>query len=109
MNLLMKRIGANVTLPVMVILWGIACTCQGSHFPLESPVSVFTSHIRRRTFLSRTSRVPALPWRFRRYYPLAWTFPNTDTVLPQVALHPVLFSSSPAFINAMPCSSAFPR
>ena len=32
MNLLMKRLGANVTLPVMVILWGIVCACQGSHF-----------------------------------------------------------------------------
>lgn len=32
MNLLMKRLGANVTLPVMVVLWGIVCACQGSHF-----------------------------------------------------------------------------
>ena len=32
MNLLMKRLGASVTLPVMVVLWGIACACQGSHF-----------------------------------------------------------------------------
>ncbi|KAH9992319.1 MFS general substrate transporter [Russula vinacea] len=30
MNLLMKRLGANVTLPIMVILWGIVCTCQGA-------------------------------------------------------------------------------
>jgi len=30
MNLLMKRIGANVTLPIMVILWGIVCACQGA-------------------------------------------------------------------------------
>ncbi|KAI0301017.1 MFS general substrate transporter [Multifurca ochricompacta] len=30
MNLLMKRIGANVTLPVMVVLWGIACASQGA-------------------------------------------------------------------------------
>lgn len=29
MNLLMKRLGANVTLPVMVILWGMVCACQG--------------------------------------------------------------------------------
>ena len=29
MNLLMKRIGANITLPTMVILWGIVCACQG--------------------------------------------------------------------------------
>jgi hypothetical protein len=33
MNLLMKRFGANITLPVMVILWGIVCTCQGNFFP----------------------------------------------------------------------------
>ncbi|KAH9077941.1 MFS general substrate transporter [Lactarius deliciosus] len=30
MNLLMKRLGANVTLPLMVILWGIVCACQGA-------------------------------------------------------------------------------
>ncbi|KAF8265315.1 major facilitator superfamily domain-containing protein [Lactarius quietus] len=30
MNLLMKRLGANVTLPVMVILWGVVCACQGA-------------------------------------------------------------------------------
>ncbi|KAH9026161.1 MFS general substrate transporter [Lactarius hengduanensis] len=30
MNLVMKRLGANVTLPVMVILWGVVCACQGA-------------------------------------------------------------------------------
>ncbi|KAN0135824.1 MFS general substrate transporter [Lactarius tabidus] len=30
MNLLMKRLGANVTLPIMVVLWGVVCTCQGA-------------------------------------------------------------------------------
>ncbi|KAI0267288.1 MFS general substrate transporter [Gloeopeniophorella convolvens] len=30
MNLLMKRLGANVTLPIMVILWGMVCACQGA-------------------------------------------------------------------------------
>jgi len=63
MNLLMKRIGANVTLPVMAALWGLVCTCQGGHFPLVPPFLALTVHIRRRTFLSRTSCVPALPWR----------------------------------------------
>jgi len=29
MNLLLKRVGANVAFPFMVILWGIACACQG--------------------------------------------------------------------------------
>ena len=37
MNLLMKRVGANVTLPIMVVLWGIVCACQGYHFPLVLP------------------------------------------------------------------------
>ena len=64
MNLLMKRLGANMTLPVMVILWGVVSACQGSHFPLVWPSSVaLTAYIRRRTFLSRTSCVPVLPWR----------------------------------------------
>jgi hypothetical protein len=43
MNLLMKRVGANVTLPVMVILWGIACACQGSRFLPASPSSALTA------------------------------------------------------------------
>ncbi|KAF8500183.1 MFS general substrate transporter [Russula emetica] len=30
MNLLMKRVGADVMLPIMVILWGIVCACQGA-------------------------------------------------------------------------------
>ncbi|KAI0345948.1 MFS general substrate transporter [Trametopsis cervina] len=30
MNLLMKRLGANITLPLMVTLWGIVCACQGA-------------------------------------------------------------------------------
>jgi MFS family permease len=30
MNLLMKRLGANVTLPIMAILWGVVCACQGA-------------------------------------------------------------------------------
>ena len=37
MNLLMKRIGANVTLPVMVVLWGVVSACQGNDFPLVPP------------------------------------------------------------------------
>jgi len=108
MNLLMKRIGPNVTLPVMVVLWGVACTCQGSHFPLFPSILALTAQTRRRTFLSRPSSVPALPRRPLGYYPLAWFFQNTDTVLPQVASHLVSSSSSPAFINVMPCSSAMP-
>ena len=36
MTLLMKRLGANVTIPIMVILWGIICASQGSHFLLMS-------------------------------------------------------------------------
>ncbi|KAI0687813.1 MFS general substrate transporter [Cytidiella melzeri] len=30
MNLLMKRLGANITLPLMVALWGMVCACQGA-------------------------------------------------------------------------------
>ena len=63
MNLLMKRFGANVTIPVMVVLWGVVCTCQGGHFPLLLPFLALTAKIRRRTFLSQPSSVPALPWR----------------------------------------------
>jgi hypothetical protein len=63
MNLLMKRLGANVTLPVMTVLWGLVCACQGSHFPLVPLFLAFTAPIRRRTFLPRTSRGPVLPRR----------------------------------------------
>ncbi len=30
MNLLMKRLGANYTLPLMVTLWGMVTACQGA-------------------------------------------------------------------------------
>ncbi|EIM82651.1 MFS general substrate transporter [Stereum hirsutum FP-91666 SS1] len=30
MNLLMKRLGANITLPLMVTLWGMVTACQGA-------------------------------------------------------------------------------
>ena len=30
MNLLMKRLGANYTLPLMVTLWGMITACQGA-------------------------------------------------------------------------------
>jgi hypothetical protein len=63
MNLLMKRLGANVTLPIMVILWGIVTTCQGSHFPLARPSLVFTVQLRCCPFLPRSSRVSIPPWR----------------------------------------------
>ena len=62
MNLLMKRLGANVTLPVMAVLWGLVCTCQGSSF-CWCRFLALTVQVRRRKFLSRTSCVPALPWR----------------------------------------------
>jgi len=71
MNLLMKRIGANVTIPVMAVLWGVVCACQGSYFLLNPPVIALTAQIRCRTFLSRTSRVPDLPRRPSGYNPLA--------------------------------------
>jgi hypothetical protein len=37
MNLLVKRLGAHVTLPIMVILWGIVSACQGSYCPCCHP------------------------------------------------------------------------
>jgi hypothetical protein len=63
MNLLMKRLGANVTLPIMVILWGIVCTCQGSHFLLARPSFALIAQLRCCPFLPRSSRVSILPWR----------------------------------------------
>ena len=30
-NLLMKKFGANLMLPLMVILWGMVCACQGMY------------------------------------------------------------------------------
>ena len=63
MNLLMKRIGPNVTLPVMVVLWGVACICQGSHFPLLPSILALSTQTRRRTFLSRPPSVPVIPRR----------------------------------------------
>jgi hypothetical protein len=63
MNLLMKRLGANVTLPIMVILWGIVCTCQGSHFPVVPLSLALTARFRRHAFLPQSSRVSILPRR----------------------------------------------
>ena len=106
MNLLMKRIGANVTIPVMVVLWGVVCACQGSHLPLVPP------------FLALTHKLGAV----RSYHGLLvcrfllgalegiihlhGSSSNIDSVLLQVASHLVWSSSSPAFISAMLCSSA---
>ena len=42
MNLLMKRVGADVMLPIMVILWGIVCTCQGK--PHSARVATLSAH-----------------------------------------------------------------
>jgi hypothetical protein len=63
MNLLMKRLGANVTLPIMVILWGIVTTCQGNHFPLAWPSLALTAQLRWHPFLPRSPRVSIPPWR----------------------------------------------
>jgi hypothetical protein len=63
MNLLMKRLGANMTLPIMVILWGIVCTCQGSRFPLPPPFLALTAQFRCHPFLPQSSRVSIFPWR----------------------------------------------
>ena len=44
MNLLMKRLGANVTLPIMVILWGVVCACQGTSYPFFLHIAVLSVH-----------------------------------------------------------------
>ena len=97
MNLLMKRLGANVTLPVMVILWGIVCACQGiACFSLASRFLALTARFRCRAFLPQSSRLPFLPRRSRRYghltpanshpiiltsYPLGGLFPGITLLL----------------------------
>ena len=63
MNLLMKRLGANVTLPIMVVLWGMICACQGNHFLLVLPSLALTPQFRCRPLLPRSSRVSILSWR----------------------------------------------
>jgi len=64
MNLLMKRLGANVTLPVMVVLWGVVCACQGSYLSPDPSSSVFTAQFTRRCpFLPWSSYLPVLPRR----------------------------------------------
>lgn len=44
MNLLMKRLGANITLPLMVTLWGVVCACQGDQ-PLRDVILSASSSI----------------------------------------------------------------
>jgi hypothetical protein len=71
MNLLMKHLGANVTLPTMVVLWGIVCACQGTgcaFFPVSSFFALTTpSRFRCRALLQESSRLSFLPRRSRRY------------------------------------------
>ena len=43
MNLLMKRLGANVTLPIMVVLWGVVSACQGNKFT-AGPTLLSSAH-----------------------------------------------------------------
>ncbi|KAF8270735.1 MFS general substrate transporter [Lactarius quietus] len=55
MNLLMKCLGANVTLPVMVILWGVVCACQGiscTFLPHNTVLSTYHFLLICRFFLS---------------------------------------------------------
>ncbi|KAF8268971.1 major facilitator superfamily domain-containing protein [Lactarius quietus] len=48
MNLLMKCLGANVTLPVMVILWGVICACQGIGCGLFPGIALLLSNFYKR-------------------------------------------------------------
>lgn len=78
MNLLMKRLGANVTLPAMVVLWGIVCACQGTgcaFFPVL-PFFALIARFRCRAFLRESSRLPFLPRHSRRYDLLASVDPH---------------------------------
>ncbi len=74
MNLLMKRLGANVTLPIMVILWGVVCTCQGIGDVFLPHFAVFSAHacFRCCAFLPQSSRVPFPSRHPRRYSILAY-------------------------------------
>jgi hypothetical protein len=64
MNLLMKRLGANVTLPIMAILWGVVCACQGIDGTFISHVAILSAiRYRCRAFLPQSPRLPVLPWR----------------------------------------------
>ena len=68
MNLCMKRLGANVTLPTMVILWGVVSACQGTGFTFF-PVSLFlalTARCRFSAFLPESPRLSFPPRRHRR-------------------------------------------
>ena len=44
MNLPMKRLGANVILPIMAILWGVACACQGIGRTFLPRIAVLSTH-----------------------------------------------------------------
>jgi hypothetical protein len=65
MNLIMKRLGANVTLPIMVILWGVVCACQGTGCTFVPHITALsaTSRFRCRAFLPWSPCLPVLPWR----------------------------------------------
>jgi hypothetical protein len=65
MNLLMKRLGADLTLPIMTILWGVVCACQGigcTFLPQIADLRALNFRFRCGAFLPRSPRLPVLPW-----------------------------------------------
>lgn len=67
MNLLMKRIGANITLPLMVTLWGVVTACQGIFLVSDlHQLNELMVIFRRCQDLRRASRMPILPRSPRR-------------------------------------------
>ncbi|ETW81273.1 major facilitator superfamily [Heterobasidion irregulare TC 32-1] len=63
-NLVLKRFGANITIPLMVVLWGLFCACQGS-------VTTFGGLIACRFFLGMAEGglFPSLVLYLSNFYP----------------------------------------
>jgi hypothetical protein len=106
MNLLMKRLGANGTLPIMVILWGTVCACQGSHFPPMPPSLVLSAQFRRCPFLPQSSLVSILPWGLEGI--IYWH--DFESILKALLRRPLSrdCASSFCFLQA-PCHAGPPR
>jgi hypothetical protein len=94
MNLLMKRLGANITLPVMVTLWGIVCACQGA-------VKTYGGLLACRFFLGALEGVHYLSQSYG-------DMTVNSLLLVQAVCSQELCSTCLRSINAMRCNSASP-
>jgi hypothetical protein len=57
MNLVMKKVGANITIPAMTVLWGVVTAAQGmSVFPTTLRFDPFYSTPLHTIYATRTSR-----------------------------------------------------